>query len=327
MRQPNFQSDDYYEVLGVAKDASESDITKAYRRLALKHHPDKNQDDKEQAEQNFKRISEAYSTLSNAEKRKEYDQFGKDGPQPGPAPGQGDATSIFVDLLGRGGWSAGPASGQFIFVSGDDRPSGGVRGGFGNDLASLEELLAGIGAMGRGMGGMPHKHRGGNSVPSYVLPNGTNIVIRGLTSAPEHNGKSGMILGFDETRGRYQVKMEGNSFALALRPQCIMQRCTVEVDGLENKPELNGQTADIVSYDSETGRYVVLTQRSPSVLRLQCKNCILKQGARVVLDGLSNANFNGQMAQIVSIDRAAGKYTVKCQNGEQVKVKYDKVIC
>lgn len=69
---------DYYEVLGVSKNASDKDIKKAYRKLALKYHPDKNPNDKE-AEEKFKEAAEAYDVLSNKEKRKSYDQYGHKG--------------------------------------------------------------------------------------------------------------------------------------------------------------------------------------------------------------------------------------------------------
>lgn len=69
---------DYYEVLGVARDADAAEIKKAYRRLALRHHPDKNPDDP-QAEEKFKEASEAYSVLGDSEKRGRYDQFGHAG--------------------------------------------------------------------------------------------------------------------------------------------------------------------------------------------------------------------------------------------------------
>lgn len=69
---------DYYEVLGIAKNASEEDIKKAYRKLAIKYHPDKNPDDK-QAEEKFKEAAEAYEVLSDAQKRQRYDQFGHAG--------------------------------------------------------------------------------------------------------------------------------------------------------------------------------------------------------------------------------------------------------
>jgi molecular chaperone DnaJ len=70
---------DYYEVLGVGKNASPDEIKRAYRRMAIKHHPDKNPDNKKEAEAKFKECAEAYEVLSDPEKRKRYDQFGHDG--------------------------------------------------------------------------------------------------------------------------------------------------------------------------------------------------------------------------------------------------------
>ena len=69
---------DYYEVLGLTKEATEKDIKKAYRKLAFKWHPDKNPENKKEAEEKFKEINEAYSVLSDPDKRKEYDnrEFG-----------------------------------------------------------------------------------------------------------------------------------------------------------------------------------------------------------------------------------------------------------
>lgn len=113
------QKRDYYEVLGVAKDASEDDIKKAYRKLAKKYHPDMNPGDKE-AEAKFKEASEAYAILSDAEKRGQYDQFGHaafDGTGGFGAGGfdfnSADFGDIFGDIFGDffGGGRRGPANG------------------------------------------------------------------------------------------------------------------------------------------------------------------------------------------------------------------------
>ena len=95
---------DYYEVLGVGRDASEGDVKKAYRRLAMKFHPDRNPDDAK-AEENFKEATEAYEVLSDPEKREAYDRFGHAGVDPnmGGMGGGFDGGSfgdIFSDVFG-----------------------------------------------------------------------------------------------------------------------------------------------------------------------------------------------------------------------------------
>ena len=98
---------DYYEVLGVNRDASEDDLKKSYRKLAMKWHPDRNPDNPK-AEEHFKEAKEAYEILTDAQKRAAYDQYGHAGVDPsvggGAGAGFGDAFSdIFSDIFGGGG--------------------------------------------------------------------------------------------------------------------------------------------------------------------------------------------------------------------------------
>ena len=118
---------DYYEVLGVEKGASASEIKKSYRRVAMKYHPDRNPDD-EQAEEKFKEASEAYEILSDDQKRAAYDQYGHAGvdPQMGGAGGGGFGGSAFSDIFGDvfgdifGGGGAGGGRGRGGSMRGAD---------------------------------------------------------------------------------------------------------------------------------------------------------------------------------------------------------------
>lgn len=138
---------DYYEVLGVSKDASEDDIKKAYRKIAIKYHPDRNPGNKE-AEEKFKEAAEAYDVLHDPQKRQQYDQFGFNAPG-GGAGGFGgfsmdDIFSMFGDVFGgRGGFSG--------FGGGFSSGGGGRRAARqrGSDLRlkvrlTLQEVATGV---------------------------------------------------------------------------------------------------------------------------------------------------------------------------------------
>ena len=112
---------DYYEILGLGRGASDEEIKKAYRTLALKYHPDKNKGD-EQAESRFKEAAEAFEVLSDPEKRAAYDRYGADGLRNMGFEGfqnvrtediMGSFSSIFGDLFGAGGAGGGFSSSMF----------------------------------------------------------------------------------------------------------------------------------------------------------------------------------------------------------------------
>jgi molecular chaperone DnaJ len=140
---------DYYDVLGVAKGASAEEIKKAYRKLAIKYHPDKNPDDKS-AEDKFKEAAEAYEVLSSPEKKQRYDQFGHAGVGGAAGGGYGgggmnmeDIFSQFGDIFGGGGGSPFDS-----FFGGGGQSRGGRRVVKGSNLRikvklTLEEIANG----------------------------------------------------------------------------------------------------------------------------------------------------------------------------------------
>ncbi|MFN0185207.1 MAG: molecular chaperone DnaJ [Aquabacterium sp.] len=137
---------DYYDVLGVPKNATEDDIKKAYRKLAMKHHPDRNQgDDAAKAEERFKEAKEAYEMLSDAQKRAAYDQFGHAGVDPnmggagrGGPEGFGGFAEAFGDIFGD------------IFGGAQGRRGGGGRQVYkGADLSYAMDITLEEAALGK----------------------------------------------------------------------------------------------------------------------------------------------------------------------------------
>lgn len=356
MSAPDLKSDDYYKVLGVARSATDNEIAKAYKKLALKYHPDKNPDNKPQAEEQFKVITEAYEVLHDPEKRKVYDQVGKGGLNGGAGGmpngmnfqhadeifkaffGGNDPFSMFFggdddDMGGMFGGRPGGGGPRVVFRNGGGMP-GGMGGGFGG-------MPGGMGGMGGfpfdmgGMGGMPGMggmgKGGGKSrppAPAHAIPAGTAVNIRDLKSAAEHNGKTGKVKGWDDSKGRYEVELESDGSTLSLKPQNLTQLCSIRIVGIESQPEMNGASGTILQFTS--GRYAVrLKERvaGKDAIALQPSNVILPQGTRVVTQGLSKEEHNGKMGKIESIDQEAGRYTVACQHGHSLKIKFDNVLC
>lgn len=139
---------DYYDILGVSRNADADEIKKAYRKLAIKYHPDKNPGDKS-AEDKFKEAAEAYEVLSNAEKKQRYDQFGHAGGSAGAGGGYGGGHMNMEDIFSQFGDIFGGGGSPFESFFGGGNTRGGRRVQKGTNLRikvklTLEEIANGV---------------------------------------------------------------------------------------------------------------------------------------------------------------------------------------
>ncbi|OLL24733.1 Protein psi1 [Neolecta irregularis DAH-3] len=138
---------DYYKILGVSKSSTVDEIKRAYKKLALKHHPDRNQSgNADQAKKNFQDLNEAFEVLSDKQKRDLYDQLGEEGLKGGGVPAQGGASGGFP---GAGGFPFGGSGGARTFTFSTGGPGGGFAGFTPSDPNDIFSQFFNLG------GGMP----------------------------------------------------------------------------------------------------------------------------------------------------------------------------
>lgn len=204
---------DYYKILGVSKDASDDDIKKAYKKAALKWHPDRNKDNQEAANKKFKELGEAFEVLSDKNKRAVYDQYGEEGLKGSgaPPPGAGGAgmggfpgggfgrpggTTFSFSTGGPGGFQPSDPNDIFsqIFGGGlggglfDGMDMGGMGGSGGarrprraGGMGGMPGGMGGMGGMPGGMGGMPFDmHDMGGSRPETPNSDSGHVEIKDI---------------------------------------------------------------------------------------------------------------------------------------------------
>ena len=207
---------DYYEVLGVDRNASASDIKKAYRKLAIQYHPDKNPDNKE-AEEKFKEAAEAYSVLSDPDKKARYDQFG------------------FEGVSGAGGGSGFGGAGMDI---------NDIFSMFGDIFGGHGGFSGGFGGFGGGSAG-PAKHRGSDQrvkvkLTLQEIANGVTKKFKLKKYVPcTHCNGSGAENGAVETcpdcKGTGRVVRTQQSFFGMMRSEVACPRCNGQGKIIKNK--------------------------------------------------------------------------------------------
>lgn len=318
MSAPDINSENYYKVLGVDKSSTEKEIKRAYRKLAREHHPDQNPDDREAAEERFKAVGEAYGVLSDAQKRKTYNQFGKQGLQGGQGGGFSsmDAHKIFEMFMGGGMGGPGgfPGGGNFTFNV------GGPGGGFGRNSG-----MGGMGGFpfgemfGGNMGGMGGHHFGQRGPRMQrqqrqrksPIPAGSEVYLHNLNNG-NFNAKQGRIQSFNGER--FSVDIEGIGLK-NIKPENICQVISLEIHSLQYE-QLNGSTVRSVGYTEGCERVRCLFSNG-QIKNIKPMNLKIPNGTTVRVDGLQNAQvaqLNGRFAKVLSWLADKGRYEIKIQN-------------
>eukprot|EP00339_Tiarina_fusa_P000087 CAMPEP_0117040452 /NCGR_PEP_ID=MMETSP0472-20121206/28309_1 /TAXON_ID=693140 ORGANISM="Tiarina fusus, Strain LIS" /NCGR_SAMPLE_ID=MMETSP0472 /ASSEMBLY_ACC=CAM_ASM_000603 /LENGTH=373 /DNA_ID=CAMNT_0004751189 /DNA_START=72 /DNA_END=1196 /DNA_ORIENTATION=- len=300
---PNLSSSDYYDILGVPRGCDDAALKKAYKKLALKFHPDRNPGD-EEATKNFQKISEAFSTLSDPKKRQIYDQYGKD------AANQAD--QMGDDMPGGGGMPFG------------FRPGGGG-GGHGHHGMSPEEAqmffsqffgggdpfgsFGGGGGMG-GMGGPGIQFNMGGGMPRGGSQRVQQDPFASMFGGhPGFGGSMGSMGGMPGAMPAGFGSSMGAPRRQEKRYDAIPAGTVVSLKGLVSRPEKNGDRGEVQQFDPRSGRYIVVLEDTDETMSVKASN--LLQHVHIKLHGLeSKPEWNGQRGTIIAWDEPNQRYNV-----------------
>ncbi len=298
--------EDYYDILGVSKDASESDIKKAYRKKAIKYHPDKNPDNAE-AEEKFKKAAEAYEVLSDPEKRARYDQYGHQAFQ-GGAGGFGGGGMNMDDIFSQFGDIFGGGFGGFGGGFGGQR---GTRRAKGTNMRvrvklTLEEITKGVEKK------IKLKRRvvaKGTTYKTCSTCNGTGHVTR-IQNTILGRMQTSAPCGACSGTGQVIDKREPGTDAQGLKQ--IEETVTIKipagvVDGMQLK--MSGKGNDAPGNNGVPGDLLVLIEEIPH-------ETLTREGDNIHYDlyiSLSDAVLGSSQ----EIDTVDGKVRIKIESGIQ----------
>jgi len=324
----DLSSDNYYKNLGVSKTVDEKQLKKAYRKLALKWHPDKNQDKKEEAEDNFKKVSEAYEVLSNKEKRNLYDQFGKQGlmgSSSGFSSGMGGFNGDGVSGMNFGGFQFSNPNDLFSQIFGDDDTFMSS----GNDFmkkgnSSFRFMSSGNNNPYTFMSGNNRSSSLNNSIRSINrLDKGCSVIIEGLVTRKEFNGFIGVVLDYNKIKDRYMLKIEGTIILWLKRENIIEMVKKIKITGIKSSPELNNKTGDIIGWEKASERFTIKLFIGKTIL-VKRENIIWPKNTLVHIDKLVGAKkYNGKWGKVLNYDGV--RYNVNLDSSDTLRLKPDNI--
>jgi curved DNA-binding protein CbpA len=336
---------DFYKILGVARDASVEDIKKAYKKQAVRYHPDKQngKSDAERfaAEEKFKAVAEAVEVLGDTETRAVYDRYGEAGLRAGcsssassPRGGAGDFMRGRTEFssfssCSTDGMDAMRAEKIFEQLFGS---AGSFAGGFGGCVSGTkhsmmdDDLFAGFmssGMMGGdGMGRRTRQKCSRSPQRIDTLACGSTVKLCGL-SQQELNGRSATVEEYDEGKARYVVRVADSSAVVSVRPKNVRQVLNgiARVFGTSQEA-INGKVPTVATFDVTTRRYQCTGLKDDgSVLSIKPENLILPKECTVTIDGVqSKPALNGRIGRIRDIENE--RYVVQLDESEAVRLRF-----
>ena len=250
---------DYYEVLGVSRDASKRDIKKAYKRLAMKYHPDKNSGDAT-SEEKFKEVKEAYETLTDTEKRRQFDDFGHQAPENRGYGGQrGHASGGFEDIFGGafgqrgGGFSGGGFDDIFSQArAGRSRPQKGQDQEFTFTIDFVDAVQGAKKTVELPING--EKKKISVNIPAGIK-DGEKIRYAGKGNAGVNGGPAGDLLLTISSRPHAFLERDGNNLICNIKVDMV----TAALGGESEVKVLDSQFKLKIPAGTQTGRKFKMT--------------------------------------------------------------------
>lgn len=333
MPAPNLQSSDFYQILGVNRNADDNALKKAYKKLAVKWHPDKNPGN-EQATKNFQKVSEAYATLSDKRKRQIYDSYGAeaanqaDSMPEGAMPGGGMPGGMPAGFHGfpGGGFPGGGGGAQHMSPEEAQRMFGSFFGG-SDPFGGMFGSMGGGGGMPGGMGGtgggpniqfsssMPGGMGGGPDPISMMFNQGGGMPAgfggsMGGGGMPAGFGGSmgggGMPAGFGGMPGGAAAAGRGGGMKLY---DAIPSGTVISLKELRAAPERNGDRGVIKQYVPSKGRYVVALEDSDETMSVKPQNLLQHVHVRLH-DIVSQQELNGKTGTVIAWNPSSQRYNI-----------------
>jgi len=301
----DLSSNNYYDILGVNKNISNELLKKKYRKLAFKWHPDKNKD-KKRAEENFKKINEAYDVLSDNKKRQIYDNYGKEG--------------------------FGIKNDDYYFNS----PKSNFKKNFSQfNFRNTNDIFSQIFESNMNVKFMSTNHYRTksnninilrNDLNKYNHNNGIKIIIYNLVNNYELNGLEGIILNYNKNKKRYRIQTLDKNIISLKHSNIIPMIQKIKLINIISNTELNGKIGNVIGWYNEKKRFKV---------RLLCNKIILVKNNNIIwpkdtiinIKNLkNNISLNGRKGIVKDYD--GKRYYIHLDTNDNIKIKLENVsIC